>query len=110
MKKKKSRKKLVIGVVAVAVAAGGVKIYTGMNQGKETLPQVEVVAASRGDVQQTVETSGTGRWVEKRVRGGLPATGRSNERRKWIYFHSFFSQDKGKGRASECSRLHSSFH
>ena len=53
---------------------------------------------------------GTGRWVEKRVRGGLPATGRSNERRKWIYFHSFFSQDKGKGRASECSRLHSSFH
>ncbi len=25
---------------------------------------------------------GTGRWVEKRVRGGLPATGRSNERRK----------------------------
>ena len=38
MKKKKSRKKLVIGVVAVAVAAGGVKIYTGMNQGKETRP------------------------------------------------------------------------
>ena len=59
MKKKKSRKKLVIGVVAVAVAAGGVKIYTGMNQGEKTLPQVEVVAASRGDVQQTVEASGT---------------------------------------------------
>ena len=59
MKKKKSRKKLVIGVMAVAVAAGGVKIYTGMNQGEKTLPQVEVVAASRGDVQQTVEASGT---------------------------------------------------
>ena len=59
MKKKKSRKKLIIGVVAVAVAAGGVKIYTGMNQGEETLSQVEVVAASRGDVQQTVEVSGT---------------------------------------------------
>lgn len=59
MKKKKSRKKLVIGIVAIATVAGGIKVYTGMNQGAEMTPQVEVVKASRGDVQQTVEASGT---------------------------------------------------
>ena len=59
MKKKKSKKKLVVGVVAVAVLAGGVKVYTGMNQGEEVLPQVEVVEASIGNVQQTVDASGT---------------------------------------------------
>ena len=59
MKKKKSRKKLAIGIVAVVVVAGGVKVYTGMNQSAETMPQVEVVEASRGNVQQTVDASGT---------------------------------------------------
>lgn len=60
MKKKKSRKKLVIGVGVLAVAAvAGVNIYGGMNTQEASVPQVEVVEAVRDNVQQTVETSGT---------------------------------------------------
>ena len=60
MKKKKSRKKLLIGAgVLVVVAAGGVSVFGKMSSGEEVIPQVEVVTAEIGDVQQTVEASGT---------------------------------------------------
>ena len=57
---KKPKKKLVIGVGAVAVVAVEPIAVLG-NSGKEgeTLPKVEVVEAVTGDVQQTVEASGT---------------------------------------------------
>ena len=60
MKKKKSRKKLVIGAgVLVVAAVAGVNIYGGMNAQEAAAPQVETVTAVRDNVQQTVETSGT---------------------------------------------------
>lgn len=60
MKKKKSRKKLAAGVCVLAVAAvAGVNIYGSMNAQEAAVPQVEIVAAVRDNVQQTVETSGT---------------------------------------------------
>ena len=60
MKKKKSKKKLLIGAGVIAVVAvGGVSVFGKISSGEETVPQVEVVKAERGDVQQTVEASGT---------------------------------------------------
>ena len=60
MKKKRSKKKLVIGVgVLVVAAVAGINIYGGMNAQEASVPQVETVAAVRDNVQQTVETSGT---------------------------------------------------
>lgn len=60
MKKKKFRKKLVIGAgVLVVAAVAGVNIYGSMNAVDSAIPQVEVVKAVRDNVQQTVETSGT---------------------------------------------------
>ena len=60
MKKKRSRKKLVIGAgVLVVAAVAGVNIYGSMNAVDSAIPQVEVVKAVRDNVQQTVETSGT---------------------------------------------------
>lgn len=60
MKKKKSRKKLLIGAGVIAVVAvGGVSVFGKMSSGEEAVPQVEVVKAEIGDVQQTVEASGT---------------------------------------------------
>lgn len=60
MKKKRSKKKLVIGAgVLVVAAVAGVNIYGGMNAQEASVPQVETVAAVRDNVQQTVETSGT---------------------------------------------------
>ena len=56
MKKKKSRKKLLIGAgVLIVVAVGGVSAFGKMSSGEEMVPQVEVVKAEIGDVQQTVE-------------------------------------------------------
>lgn len=58
-KKKKSKKKLVIGVGILAVAAvAGANIYGSRNAAENVIPQVEVVKAVRDNVQQTVETSG----------------------------------------------------
>ena len=58
-RKKKSKKKLVIGVGALAVAAvAGANIYGSRNAAENVIPQVEVVKAVRDNVQQTVETSG----------------------------------------------------
>lgn len=60
MKKKRSKKKLVIGAgVLVVAAVAGVNICGGMNAQEASVPQVETVAAVRDNVQQTVETSGT---------------------------------------------------
>lgn len=60
MKKKKSRKKLVIGTgILVVAAVAGVNIYGSMNAQEAAVPQVETVTAVRDNVQQTVETSGT---------------------------------------------------
>lgn len=59
-KKKKSKKKLVIGVGILAVAAvAGANIYGSRNVAENAVPQIEVVKAVRDNVQQTVETSGT---------------------------------------------------
>ena len=59
-KKKKSKKKLVIGVGTLAVAAvAGANIYGSRNAAENAVPQIEVVKAVRDNVQQTVETSGT---------------------------------------------------
>lgn len=58
-RKKKSKKKLVIGVGVLAVAAvAGANIYGSRKAAENVIPQVEVVKAVRDNVQQTVETSG----------------------------------------------------
>ena len=58
-KKKKSKKKLVIGVGILAVAAvTGANICRSRNAAENAVPQIEVVKAVRDNVQQTVETSG----------------------------------------------------
>lgn len=58
-RKKKSKKKLVIGVGVLAVAAvAGANIYGSRNAAENVIPQVEVVKAVRDNVQQIVETSG----------------------------------------------------
>ena len=60
MMKKKSKKKLLIGAGVIAVVAvGGVSVLGGRSSGEEAVPQVEVVKAEIGDVQQTGEASGT---------------------------------------------------
>ena len=60
MKKKKSRKKLVIGVgVLIVAVVAGVNIYGSMNAVDSAIPQVKTVSAVRDNVQQTVEISGT---------------------------------------------------
>lgn len=59
-KKKKSKKKLVIGVGILAVAAvTGANICGSRNAAENAVPQIEVVKAVRDNVQQTVKTSGT---------------------------------------------------
>ena len=59
-KKKRSKKKLVIGVGILAIAAvAGANIYGSRNAAENAVPQIEVVKAVRDNVQQTVETSGT---------------------------------------------------
>ena len=52
----KKRKKLIIGIGVAAVAAAGSIVVLGQQaQDGQVIPQVEVVQAVRGDVQQTVE-------------------------------------------------------
>ena len=59
MKKKKSKKKIIIGAAAVLVVAGGVTV-AGQRNSKETqIPQVPVVTAERGDVEEIVDATGT---------------------------------------------------
>ena len=59
MKKKKSKKKIIIGAAAVLVVAGGVTV-AGQRDSKETqIPQVPVVTAGMGDVEEIVDATGT---------------------------------------------------
>lgn len=54
------KKKLIIGAgVAAIVVAGGIAAFGKPGKEVKTVPQVEVVRAETGDVQQTVEASGT---------------------------------------------------
>lgn len=57
---KKPKKKLIIGISAAAVViAGGIAVFGNAGKQADAVPQVEVVQAVTGDVQQTVEASGT---------------------------------------------------
>lgn len=59
MKRKKSKKKIIIGAAAVLVVAGGVTV-AGQRNSKETqIPQVPVVTAEMGDVEEIVDATGT---------------------------------------------------
>ena len=59
MKKKKRKKKIIIGAAAVLVVAGGVTV-AGQRNSKETqIPQVPVVTAEMGDVEEIVDATGT---------------------------------------------------
>ena len=59
MKKKKSKKKIVIGAAAVLVIAGGVTVAGQRNSKEEEIPQVPVVTAEMGDVEEIVDATGT---------------------------------------------------
>ena len=50
------KKKLIIGAGAAAVViAGGIAVFGNPGKEVKNVPQVEVVRAATGDVQQTVE-------------------------------------------------------
>ena len=55
----KKGKKIVIGVAAVAVVAGGVYAVAGGSRGEAQLPQVSVTKAETGDVEEIVDATGT---------------------------------------------------
>ena len=55
----KKGKKIAIGIVAVAVVAGGVYSVTGGSRGAAQLPQVSVTKAATGDVEEIVDATGT---------------------------------------------------
>ena len=59
MKKKKSKKKIIIGAAAVLVVAGGVTVAGQRNSTENQIPQVQVVTAEKGDVEETVDATGT---------------------------------------------------
>ena len=56
---KKGKKRLIIGIGVLAAAAGSIVVLGQQAQQGQVIPQVEVVKAVRGDIQQTVEASGT---------------------------------------------------
>lgn len=57
---KKPKKKLLIGIGAAAVViGGGIAVFGNAGKQADVIPKVEVVQAVTGDVQQTVEASGT---------------------------------------------------
>ena len=57
---KKPKKKLIIGIGAAAVViGGGIAVFGNAGKQADVIPQVEVVQAVTGDVQQTVEANGT---------------------------------------------------
>lgn len=57
---KKPKKKLIIGIGAAAVViGGGIAVFGNAGKQADVIPQVEVVQAVNGDVQQTVEANGT---------------------------------------------------
>lgn len=59
MKKKKSKKKIIIGAAAVLVVAGGVTVAVQRNSKETQIPQVPVVTAEMGDVEEIVDATGT---------------------------------------------------
>ncbi len=59
MKKKKRKKKIIIGAVVVLVAAGGITVVGQKHSGESQIPQVPVVTAQTGDVEEIVDASGT---------------------------------------------------
>lgn len=59
MKKKKSKKKIIIGATAVLVVAGGVTVAGQRNSTENQIPQVQVVTAEKGDVEEIVDATGT---------------------------------------------------
>lgn len=59
MKKKKSKKKIIIGAVAVLVVAGGVTVAGQRNSTENQIPQIQVVTAEKGDVEEIIDATGT---------------------------------------------------
>lgn len=59
MKKKKSKKKIIIGAAAVLVVAGGVTVAGQRNSKDTQIPQVPVVTAEMGEVEEIVDATGT---------------------------------------------------
>ena len=55
----KKGKKIVIGVAAVAVVAGGIYAVAGGSRGETQIPQVSVTKAETGDVEEIVDATGT---------------------------------------------------
>lgn len=55
----KKGKKIVIGVAAVAVVAGGFYAVSGGSRGEAQIPQVAVTKAETGDVEEIVDATGT---------------------------------------------------
>lgn len=55
----KKGKKIVIGVAAVAVVAGGIYAASGAGRGGSQIPQVAVTKAETGDVEEIVDATGT---------------------------------------------------
>lgn len=55
----KKGKKIVIGVAAVAVVAGGIYAASGAGRGGSQIPQVAVTKAETGDVGEIVDATGT---------------------------------------------------
>ena len=56
---KKGKKKIIIGAVVLLAAAGGYAAFSQSGAGQETVPQVEICVAEKGDVQQIIDASGT---------------------------------------------------
>ena len=52
-------KKIVIGVAAEAVVAGGIYAVAGGSRGETQIPQVSVTKAETGDVEEIVDATGT---------------------------------------------------
>ena len=57
--KKKSKKKIIIGAAVILVAAGGIRVVGQKNAAENQTPQVPVVTAETGDVEEIVDASGT---------------------------------------------------
>lgn len=55
----KKGKKIVIGVAAVAVVAGGIYAASGAGRGGSQIPQVAITKAETGDVEEIVDATGT---------------------------------------------------
>lgn len=55
----KKGKKIVIGVAAVAVVAGGIYAASGAGRGESQTPQIAVTKAETGDVEEIVDATGT---------------------------------------------------